>query len=120
MHTHTHTHTHISWTHAAWTLEPKNDEKFLATFKVYINGTLVGTLDDAFYPVNIPLTSSRIGTSAGGNYYGYIDSFMAFPAVLTDAEVKTVYEVRYIHTYIHTYIYIYIHVYVYIYIYIYI
>ena len=78
-----------TWRHVAWTISPDG------TQKVYINGILIYTDTNYFYPKNYDFTSNYIGKSNNSGdlfFNGAIDEFKFYKSTLTADEVYNLYD----------------------------
>lgn len=78
-----------TWRHVAWTISPDG------TNKVYINGTLIYTNTNFFYPKNYDFTSNLIGKSNNSGdifFNGAIDDFKFYKSTLTADEIYNLYD----------------------------
>ena len=78
------------WRHVVWTFVPKTALRDIATWRIYMDQTLL-TVFDGYYPANQNFTSAFIGKSNYANdgaFVGYIDSLMVFSIPLTQNEVR--------------------------------
>jgi hypothetical protein len=100
------------WKHVAWSLNPVSDTE--ATWKVYMDGSLVAT-QAAVFPPDAVLTLNYLGKSSSnsdGSFAGYLDSFFIYQMAVADSQVAALYWVRwrrvcacaYVHVFIHQHI----------------
>jgi hypothetical protein len=78
------------WKHVTWAMGPKAGSLGQPAWTIYIDGSLIATLDGPYLEA-VDLDSSYIGRAASGSegqYFGYIDSFVVMPLDLSAGEVQ--------------------------------
>jgi hypothetical protein len=78
------------WRHVVWTLgySPSNTSRW----NIYIDGIMVSSTSNNYYPSTTDKTTRRLGSDSGNNYYnGWIDDFRVYQRVLNQLEVTQLY-----------------------------
>jgi hypothetical protein len=76
-----------SWTHAVFTLENVNDKAQKPVGCLYLNGTLMGKIQN--WDLTFGWNPEAVAIVLGASYVGYLDDLAVFNRTLTEAEVKT-------------------------------
>jgi hypothetical protein len=75
------------WTHAVFTLENLNDKARKPLGKLYLNGQLMGKIEN--WNLTLGWNPDAVQLVLGASYVGHLDDLAVFNRALTDAEVKT-------------------------------
>jgi hypothetical protein len=74
------------WTHAVFTLENINDQARKPVGRLYLNATLMGTIEN--WDLTLGWNPDAVQLVLGASYVGHLDDLAVFDRALTDAEVK--------------------------------
>lgn len=75
-----------AWTHAVFTLENVNDKAKKPVGKLWLNGKLVGKIEN--WDLTLGWNPDAVALVLGASYVGHLDDLAVFNRALTDAEVK--------------------------------
>jgi len=75
-----------AWTHAVFTLENVNDKAKKPVGRLYLNGVLMGKIEN--WDLTLGWNPDAVQLVLGASYVGHLDDLAVFNRALTDAEVK--------------------------------
>jgi hypothetical protein len=75
-----------AWTHAVFTLENVNDKAKKPVGRLYLNGALMGKIEN--WDLTLGWNPDAVQLVLGASYVGHLDDLAVFNRALTDAEVK--------------------------------
>lgn len=75
-----------AWTHAVFTLENVNDKAKKPVGRLYLNGALMGKIEN--WDLTLGWNLDAVALVLGASYVGHMDDLAVFNRALTDAEVK--------------------------------
>jgi Concanavalin A-like lectin/glucanases superfamily len=78
--------TREAWTHAVFTLENVNDKAKKPVGRLYLNGALMGKIEN--WDLTLGWNPDAVQLVLGASYVGHLDDLAVFNRALTDAEVK--------------------------------
>lgn len=80
------------WTHVVFSFENINDKSRPQVGRLYIDGQLQGTIEN--WELTFGWAADKVRLVMGAAYVGHLDELAVFNRVLTDAEVRAVYELE--------------------------
>lgn len=81
-----------SWTHVLFTLENVNDKSRPQVGKLYMNGKLMGAIEN--WELTFGWNPEQVQLVLGAAYVGHLDDLAVFNRALTEAEVRQVFELE--------------------------
>ena len=81
-----------AWTHAVFTLENLNDKAKKPVGRLYLNGQLMGSIQN--WDLTLGWNPAAVALVLGASYVGHLDDLAVFNRALTDAEVKQLFGLK--------------------------